>query len=323
MAQDRAQRSPAPAPAAVPTGEAEAAIALPELYVRGRARGLWSDAFHRLLKNRLAVIGAVIILLFTIAAVFAPLIAPYGYQEIFSGHIIEDPSASHLFGTNLSGQDTLSRVIYGARNSLGVGVFVQFIILAIAIVVGGGAALGGKWADAVLMRFTDVVYAFPDLLFVILLQQVLAGTRLASYVGGLFVVFFAIGLVAWVNLARLIRGQMLSLKTTDYVIAAEAIGATRARIVLRHMLPNTLSPVIVALTFGIPSAIFTEATLSFIGIGIRPPLADWGNMIYDGYGAVSATPWPIFFPALALAITFLSFQFLGDGLRDALDPRTR
>ncbi|HEY7802153.1 MAG TPA: ABC transporter permease [Dehalococcoidia bacterium] len=296
---------------------------LMELEHRGAARGLWSDALHRLVQNRLAVLGGVLIVIMALAALFAPLVAPHPYQQVFSGHIIESPSASHLFGTNLSGQDTLSRVIYGARNSLGIGIFVQVIILFIALVVGGGAALGGKTADALLMRMTDVVYAFPDLLFVILLQQVLAGTRIANYVGGLFVVFLAIGLVGWVNLARLIRGQMLALRSTDYVVAAEALGASRARIVIKHMLPNTISPVIVALTFGVPSAIFTEATLSFIGIGIRPPLADWGNMIYDGYGAVLATPWPIFFPAAALAITFLSFQFLGDGLRDALDPRTR
>lgn len=296
---------------------------LVDLQRRAHARSLWGDALHRLLKNRLAVVGAILITLITLGAIFAPLIAPYGYQEIFPGHVIRDPDASHVFGTNLAGQDTFSRVLYGARNSLGVGVLVQTIILVIAMIVGGGAALGGKYADALLMRFTDVVYAFPDLLFVILLQQVLAGTRLAAYMGGMFVVFFAIGLVGWVNVARLIRGQMLSLKTTDYVIAAEALGATRLRIVVKHMLPNTLGPVIVSLTFGVPSAIFTAATLSFIGIGIRPPLADWGNMIYDGYGAVLATPWPIFFPAAALAVTFLSFQFLGDGLRDALDPRTR
>jgi oligopeptide transport system permease protein len=289
----------------------------------GGSRSLWGDALHRLTKNRLAVVGAVILVAISLAAVFAPLIAPYPYQQVFSGHIIEDPSGAHLFGTNLAGQDTLARIIYGARNSLGVGIFVQVIILAIAMIVGGGAALGGKTADALLMRLTDVVFAFPDLLFVILLQQVLSGTRLAAYMGGLFVVFLAIGLVGWVNLARLIRGQMLSLRSMDYVIAAEAMGATRWRIVVWHMFPNTISPVIVALTFGVPSAIFTEATLSFIGIGVRPPLADWGNMIYDGYGAVLATPWPMFFPALALAITFLSFQFLGDGLRDALDPRTR
>jgi oligopeptide transport system permease protein len=318
MAQDSVTRATGGAAAAPP-----AQPMLQELQRAGVSRSLWGDALHRLLQNRLAVLGAIIITLMALAAIFAPIVAPYGYQKIFPGHIIADPSSDHLFGTNLSGQDTLSRVIYGARNSLGVGVFVQFIILAIALVVGGAAALGGKYADTILMRFTDVIYAFPDLLFVILLQQVLAGTRLAAYMGGLFVVFFAIGLVGWVNLARLIRGQMLSLKTTDYVVAAEALGATKTRIVLKHMLPNTLSPVIVVLTFGVPTAIFTEATLSFIGIGIRPPLADWGNMIYAGYGAILATPWPIFFPALALAITFLSFQFLGDGLRDALDPRTR
>ena len=318
MAQDSVTRATGGAAAAPPSEHT-----LQELQRAGAARSLWGDALHRLLQNRLAVLGAIIIALMGLAAIFAPIVAPYGYQQIFPGHIIADPSRDHLFGTNLSGQDTLSRVIYGARNSLGVGIFVQFIILGIALVVGGSAALGGKYADTILMRFTDVIYAFPDLLFVILLQQVLAGTRLAAYMGGLFVVFFAIGLVGWVNLARLIRGQMLSLKTTDYVVAAEALGATRTRIVVKHMLPNTLSPVIVALTFGVPTAIFTAATLSFIGIGIRPPLADWGNMIYAGYGAILATPWPIFFPALALAITFLSFQFLGDGLRDALDPRTR
>ena len=287
------------------------------------ARSLWGDAFRRLRKNRMAIVGAVILLIITVLAILAPLVTPYGYQDIFPGSTIVGPSGKHLFGTNLASQDTFSRVIYGARNSLGVGIFVQGIILFIAAVVGGASALGAKWMDQVLMRATDVVYAFPDLLFVILLQQVLAGTALAGYMGGLFVVFFAIGLVGWVNLARLIRGQMLALRATDYVLAAQAMGATQSRIVIRHMLPNTLSPVIVALTFGVPQAIFTEATLSFIGIGVRPPLADWGNMIYDGYGAIGATPWPIFFPALALAITFLSFQFLGDGLRDALDPRTR
>ncbi|HYM14890.1 MAG TPA: ABC transporter permease [Dehalococcoidia bacterium] len=286
-------------------------------------RSLWGDALHRLTRNRLAILGAAVIAVMAVAAVFAPLVSPYPYQQIFPGKIIADPTLAHPFGTTLAGQDTLARIIYGARNSLAVGVFVQFIILVIGVAVGGGAAFGGKRLDGLLMRFTDIVYAFPDLLFVIMLQQVLSGTRLGGYMGGLFVVFLAIGFVGWVNLARLVRGQMLSLRERDFVIAAEALGASRIRIFLRHLLPNTLSPVIVALTFGVPSAIFTEATLSFIGIGVRPPLADWGNMIYDGYGAVLATPWPIFFPALALAITFMSFQFLGDGLRDALDPRTR
>jgi len=287
------------------------------------SRSLWADALRRLAQNKLALIGLAIILAIGLAAIFAPYIAPYKYDRIFPGHPNESPSSSHWFGTNLSGQDNLSRVIYGARNSLSVGIFVQFIILAIAVLVGGAAALGGKLMDNLLMRFTDIVYAFPDLLFIILLQQVLQGTFVNDWIGGLFVIFFAIGLVGWVNVARLVRGQMLSLRERDFVVAAEAMGATRTRIVTQHMLPHTVGPVIVALTFGVPSAIFIEATLSFIGIGIRPPLADWGNMIYDGYGSVLGTPWPIFFPATALAITFISFQFLGDGLRDALDPRSR
>ena len=155
-------------------------------------RSLWGDAFHRLSGNRLALVGASILGIITVLAIFAPLVAPYGYQEVFSGSTIADPSWKHPFGTNLSSQDTLSRVIFGARNSLGVGVLVQGIILVIAAVVGGASALGARWMDALLMRMTDVVYAFPDLLFVILLQQVLSGTALAGYMGGLFVVFFAI-----------------------------------------------------------------------------------------------------------------------------------
>ena len=287
------------------------------------ARSLWVDALHRLAQNKLALVGLAVILAISLAAIFAPLVAPYRYDQIFHGQPNADPSSDHWFGTNLSGQDNLSRVIYGARNSLSVGIFVQFIILFIAVIVGGAAALGGRLMDNLLMRFTDIVYAFPDLLFIILLQQVLKGTFVNDWIGGLFVIFFAIGLVGWVTVARLVRGQMLSLRERDFVIAAEAMGATRTRIVTQHMLPHTVGPVIVALTFGVPSAIFIEATLSFIGIGIRPPLADWGNMIYDGYGSVLGTPWPIFFPATALAITFISFQFLGDGLRDALDPRSR
>ena len=311
-------------------GAAQGVAVLDEIGSRP-PRSLWGDALRRLAKNRAALIGLAVILLIGLAAIFAPYVATYRYDEIFRGQqtesgfvsgSLQSPSSDHWFGTNLAGQDTYSRVVYGARNSLSVGIFVQFVILAIALVVGGTAALGGKALDNLLMRFTDIIYAFPDLLFIILLQQVLAGTIISEWVGGLFVIFFAIGLVGWVNVARLIRGQMLALKERDFVLAAEAMGATRGRIVMHHMLPHTIGPVIVALAFGIPAAMFTAATLSFIGIGIRVPLADWGNMIYDGYGALP-TAWPIFFPATALAITFISFQFLGDGLRDALDPRSR
>lgn len=305
---------------------------LDELSRYGGGSSLWRDALKRLLRNRVAVAGGIVIILICLVAIFADIpftdrkgISPYNYDRIFPGQIIQDPSGDHLFGTNSTGQDTLSRVIYGARNSLSVGIFVQILVLTIAIIVGGGAALGGKWLDSLLMRFTDVVYAFPDLLFIILLRQVVSSnwSWLAHQLDGLLVVFLAIGLVGWVNVARLIRGQMLSLRERDFVLAARAMGATQTRIVTQHMLPHTVGPVIVALTFGIPAAIFTLAALSYIGIGIQPPAADWGNMINSGYGVITVTPWPTFFPALALAIVFISFQFLGDGLRDALDPRTR
>ena len=288
-----------------------------------RVRSLWGDAFRRLIRNRLALAGGIVVLVFAAVAVLAPLAAPYDYAHIFTGKQLAPPSPSHWLGVDLVGRDTLSRVIYGARTSLGVGLFTSAIVVVIGSVVGGVAALGGKYADNLLMRFTDMVYAFPDLLFIILLQAVLSGTGLGNVMGGLLVVFLAIGMVNWVTLARIVRGQMLSLRERDYVLAARALGATRRRIVVRHLLPNTLSPVIVVVTFAIPQAIFLEAALSFIGVGVRPPTASWGNMIYDGYASILATPWPILSPALALAITFLAFTFLGDGLRDALDPRTR
>lgn len=301
------------------------APALDEFARYGSASSLWKDAFKRLFKNRLAIAGLVVVLAFAVIALSAQWVSPYPEDQIFAGHIIEDPSSDHLMGTTGAGQDTLSRLIWGAQRSLFVGVFVQLVILSIAISIGGAAALAGRWLDSLLMRFTDIVYAFPDLLFIILLQQVVR-TRwpwLGDQMNGLVVVFLAIGLVGWVNVARLIRGQMLSLRERDFVLAAQAMGASRFRVVFVHMLPHTVGPVIVALTFGIPAAIFTLAALSYIGIGIQPPAADWGNMINAGYQYIGTTAWPAFFPAAALAIVFISFQFLGDGLRDALDPRTR
>jgi oligopeptide transport system permease protein len=301
------------------------APALDELARYGSTSSLWKDALKRLVKNRLAVAGLVVVLIFAASALTAEWISPYPEDQIFPGQIIQDPSSDHLLGTTGAGQDTLSRLIWGAQRSLFVGVFVQIIILSIAIVVGGAAALGGRWLDSLLMRFTDMVYAFPDLLFIILLQQVVR-TRwpwLGDQMHGLVVVFLAIGLVGWVNVARLIRGQMLSLRERDFVLAARAMGASQVRIVTYHMLPHTVGPVIVALTFGIPAAIFTLAALSYIGIGIQPPAADWGNMINAGREYIPTTAWPVVFPAVTLAIVFMAFQFLGDGLRDALDPRTR
>jgi oligopeptide transport system permease protein len=301
----------------------EGVVGLASAAVAPKQRSLWSDAFRRLSKNRLSMAGLVIIILLIVVAVAAPLIAPYSPSDQSYSEVMQDPSRDHPMGTDLLGRDTFSRLVYGARISLVVGVFTQAIVLVIGASVGGVAALGGRTLDNLMMRLTDIVYAFPDLLLIILLSQVLRDAPFADIGGGIFVIFLAVAVANWVTLARLIRGQMLSLKQSEFVTAARAMGATEPRIVFLHLLPNTLSPVIVALTFGIPAAIFAEASLSFIGVGIKPPMPSWGVMINQGYNLILATVWPVVFPAIAIALTMLSFTFLGDGLRDALDPRTR
>ena len=288
-----------------------------------RQRSLWGDALRRLARNRFAVAALMVIALLVLLALAAPLIAPYTPSEQRLSEIMQPPSRAHLMGTDALGRDTFSRLVHGARISLAVGVFTQFIVLVVGATVGSVAALGGKLLDNLMMRFTDIVYAFPDLLLIILLSQVFRGADFARFSGGIFVIFLAVALASWVTLARLVRGQMLTLKEREYVTAARALGASEGRIVLRHLFPNTLSPVIVAFTFGIPAAIFSEAALSYIGVGIRPPTPSWGVMINQGYNTILATPWPVLFPAIAIALTMLAFTFLGDGLRDALDPQTR
>lgn len=311
------------APPSTPASRLEGLTTLVPGELKTRQRSLWSDAWRRLLRNRLAVAGLCMVALIAFAAIAADPITPYSASQQDPLHSLEAPSRKHIMGTDLLGRDTYSRLVYGARISLVVGIFTQVIILTIGAAFGGLAALGGKAIDNVVMRFTDVVYAFPDLLLIILLSQVFRNAPFARFAGGLFVIFFAISLAGWVTLARLIRGQMLSLKQREFVTAARALGASNRSIVFRHLLPNTLSPVIVGLTFGVPGAIFGEAALSYIGIGIKPPTPSWGVMINQGYNAILATPWPIIFPAVAIALTMLAFTFLGDGLRDALDPRTR
>lgn len=280
-----------------------------------RLSGLWGDALRRLLRHRLAAAGLVVIALMTLMAFLAPVIAPYDPTFQDYSVVQQGPSLAHPFGTDALGRDQLSRLIYGARTSLTIGLLAQAIVLGLGLLVGVGAALGGRIGDNLLMRFTDVVYAFPDLLFIILIASVMGSS--------VFSILLAIGLVNWTDTARLIRGQMLSLRERDFVLAARGVGASNRRVVLQHMLPHTLSPVIVVATFGIPRAIFAEAALSFIGIGIRPPTPSLGTMVQEGYSAILATPSLVLFPALAIGIVMMAFTFLGDGLRDALDPRAR
>ncbi len=283
-------------------------------------RSLWHDAARRLLRNRLAVISLLVVLAMAMVAVFAGLIAPHdpNAQDCATG-ALRGSSPDHLLGTDATCRDVLSRLMHRARVSLSVGVFTQVAVFLIAVPIGAVAALSTRLVDNLLMRFTDLTYAFPDLLMIILLSQVLAGMAVPG--GSLMIIILAISLVGWVTVARLVRAQMLSLRERDYVMAAEAMGASRWRIALTHLLPNSMGPVIVALTFGVPQAIFAEAALSFIGIGIAPPQATWGGMVDAGYAAVYSVPMLVVYPALAIAVTMMAFTFIGDGLRDALDPR--
>ena len=276
---------------------------------------LWGDAFVRLRRNRLAVAGAVVIILIALASIIVPLVSPYEFDEQNLNAILEGPSHAHLLGTDGLGRDVFTRLFYGARTSLAVGVFTQLIVLGIGLPIGALAGYAGGRVDNLLMRFVDVVYAFPDLLLIILIRAILGGS--------IYMIFLAIGLVAWVNVARLVRGQILSLKQRDFITAARAMGGSGPYITLRHLLPNSLGPVIVLVTFGIPRAIFAEAALSYIGIGIKPPTPSWGTMIQDGYNNIFGAPYLVLFPAIAVGILMLAFTFLGDGLRDALDPRER
>lgn len=290
------------------------AVALEQTLTRPH-HTLWGDAFIRLRRNRLAVAGAAVILLIILAAIFVPIFSRYQYDKQDVMSILESPSWEHLLGTDQLGRDVFIRLVYGARTSLAVGIFTQIIILTIGIPIGAFAgSLGGK-TDNYLMRFVDVMYAFPDILLVILLRSILGGS--------IYMIFLAIGLVNWVSVARLIRGQVLSLKQRDFVTAARAMGGSPEYRTFRHLIPNSLGPIIVLVTFSVPRAIFMEAALSYIGIGVQPPTPSWGAMIRDGYDVIFAAPYLVFFPAIAIAILMLAFTFLGDGLRDAMDPRLR
>ena len=295
--------------------------------VARRERGLWGDAFYRLTRNRLAMAAlALLIVLAGLAAAAANIHAVERYDPYLDQdyeHLQEEPSLSHFFGTDNLGRDNWSRVLAGVSISLQIGFGTQIVVLLIGVMVGAAAALGGRFTDNVMMRLTDITYAFPDLLFIILMRSVLTGRDWPVIDNPKLQIILAIALVNWTIIARLVRGQMLSLAQRDFVLAAKALGASPWRVVVHHMLPNSLGPVIVAVTFGIPIAIFAEAALGFIGFGLPPPTASLGRLVSDGYAYVQVNYWVVVFPAAAVAMLMLCFTFLGDGLRDALDPRMR
>jgi ABC-type dipeptide/oligopeptide/nickel transport system permease subunit len=301
---------------------------------RSRFDSQWRVAARAFFRNPLAVASLLLLGTLIVVAAVGPLLLPYSYakQDLFD--VYGSPSPAHLLGTDQLGRDVLTRLVYGARISLTVGFVAEAIILTLGIVVGSITGyLGGK-LDGVVMRFVDAMYAFPDLLLIIIVISFvkaelatanptpwlapLAGLNAAT--GGLLGVFIALGLTSWLTTARLVRGQFLSLRQRAFVEAARSSGATPLRIIRSHLLPNTLAPILVAATLGVPNAILLEASLSFIGLGVDPPTPSWGIMISDGVAAVESFPHLILSPVVAVSLTLLALNFTGDALRDALDP---
>ena len=299
--------------------------------VARRQRSLWEDAFYRLRRNKAAMAGLLVLMLAALVAVFAPLIAPYDpirqdsqfntFEPLWVGSQYTTPE--HLLGTDQLGRDTLSRLMWAARISMVIGFVPTFIVFSVGIIVGLTAGYLGNWIDDVLMRITDVVYAFPDFLFLLIIVATFRSTPIGQIFDGLFLIFGAFAVVGWVGVARLTRGQVLSLKEHEFIEAARAIGATPLRIMTRHLLPNSLAPLLVAAAFTVPAYIIFEATLSYLGVGIKPPTPSWGSMIREGFATFTVNPWGVLLPALCISTVMLAFTFVGDGLRDALDPRMK
>jgi oligopeptide transport system permease protein len=276
---------------------------------------LWRDAWRRLLRNKLAVVGGITVVILCLLAIFADFVAPYSYTKPNFGRLNEFPSRDFPLGTDQLGRDVLSRMIYGARVSMLVGLGAQVIVVLIGVPIGLVSGFVGGRVDLFLTRFVDVMYAFPRLLVVILVMSMLGA--------GLMNIFIAIGLTGWVGIARQTRAQVLSIKEKEFVEGARALGAGLVRQMTRHILPSALTPIVVSVTFGIPEAIFTEAALSFIGVGINPPTPSWGQMVGENQQFLRSYWHLCVFPSNAIAVTMLCFTFFGDGVRDALDPKMK
>jgi oligopeptide transport system permease protein len=278
-----------------------------------KGRSLWQDAFIRLRKNKLAISGLIILILMVILAVLTPWIVPYSYEEQNLILGATPPSAAHWMGTDIFGRDQLTRILYGSRISLMVGFIATSVALCIGVLWGTVAGYIGGRVDAWMMRFVDILYALPFTIFIILLTVVFGRSML--------LLFLAIGAVEWLTMARIVRGQVMAMKHQEFVEAAVAMGMSRGRIMLRHVAPNVLGPIIIYTTLTIPSVILLESFLSFLGLGIQPPESSWGSLISAGVETMEEYPWLLIFPALTLSLTLFALNFLGDGLRDALDPR--
>ncbi len=272
-----------------------------------------SITLRRFARNKLAMAGAGTVMALLLVAVFAPLLAPFEPTMINIDNILSPPGGEHMFGTDDLGRDVLSRMIYGSRISLSVGFVAVGISVCIGIVIGSLAGFFGGKVDAVLMRFVDVMLTFPTF-FLILAVIAIVGPSI-------YMIMIIIGFTSWMDVSRLVRAEFLSLKERDFVLAARASGASNGRIIFRHILPNALSPVFVAATFGVAGAILVESGLSFLGLGVQPPDASWGNILTTGKNYIEVAWWLSLYPGLSILITVLSYNLIGEGLRDALDPR--
>ena len=292
----------------------------PAHLARGRVRGdsQWAIAGRHFKKNKLAIGGLAVMIVLYLVTLLTPLIAPY--DPAAQGDIITSrylsPSAEHWLGTDKFGRDILSRVLYGARISLSIGFVAVGISMTLGTLIGAVAGYFGGWVDSVLMRFTDMMLAFPRLVLLIVVIAVFESPSI-------WLVVVVLGLTGWMGTSRIVRGEVLSLREREFVQAARALGMGDLRIILRHVIPNTMAPVIVSATLGIGLTILTEASLSFLGLGVQPPTPSWGNMVADGRDALTEAWWIATFPGLAIVLTVVAFNLLGDGLRDALDPRLR
>lgn len=279
-----------------------------------KGRSLTQDAFVRLRKNKMAMMGLCVLVFFIVVALLTPFIAPYTYE----GQNLElgatAPSAQHWLGTDSLGRDQLTRIMYGSRVSLMVGFIATAVALLIGVLWGATAGFIGGRLDAIMMRIVDTLFALPFTIFIILLTVIFGSSMV--------LLFIAIGAVEWLTMARIVRGQVLGIKQQEFVEAAVSMGLSQWQIITRHLIPNVLGPIIIYTTLTIPSVILLESFLSFLGLGIQPPQSSWGSLISSGVETMEEYPWLLIFPGLVLSLTLFSLNFLGDGLRDALDPRT-
>ncbi len=279
-----------------------------------KSRSQWRLAGERFLAHRLAVVSVFVLIALGLLSAFAPLVSPYDPERTRLLDIYEAPSALHPFGTDSLGRDLATRILYGGRVSLSVGVLAVTVAISFGTLVGMIAGYYGRWIDTVLMRFVDMMFSFPRLFLLIIFGVFFKGMTLG-------VIVLVLGLLSWMTTSRLVRATFMSLKEREFVLAARAVGVPDRRIILRHLLPNSLAPIIVAATLGVASAIISESTLSFLGLGIQPPTPSWGNMLRDATSDMEKAPWLAIFPGIAIFLAVVSINFIGDGLRDALDPR--